>query len=470
MNAFNGVYTLVPEEEAMRRSRRFATISAGLVLLSTVCALAVYSAAGANNKMLLLTGRTAKRHILITGYRAWGNMSSNPAADVASQLNGLCWRNLVCFAGRTLPVNRAGAMEVANELAAQTSAYARWDAVVHLGYESISKGLRIETIAANVLALDRGGGGWSADVPCNKSEQRQAVHNTGNLSTGNSSSPIRHFEDIAPGAPCLLATTAPLGMIILDNDERGPVGGPIGGPVNRIPPATELWSRDAGTFYCNEVYYRTLHEVRARRIAPRWVAAEAPTPLLRPLLPVAFVHLPPLSVSPLGSSADIVAHLASLMAGRRLPSNVSVSSMSGLDGSSNNWASMMALAAAQPNGCYTASQTVLGEQVEVSVEVSPSRSVHASGLLDLSIRTSPVDASFRCTDVAWSLEADGHMTVKSGQPCWERQVLSEVKGVSMRYDSGSDTLEFVGHHRVNFLLDIPLSSTLSLSAESCRLI
>ena len=153
---------------------------------------------------------TCTRHVLVTGFSAWGNITSNPAEEVVLALDG-SGRGGVCFKGLVLPVNRTGATTVAKELA---SGQVRWDAIVHLGLESISKGLRIETSAANVLAKDVGGGGWSAEIPCNKSEQTDSA---------------RQFDDIAPGESCLLATTAPLD--IMELGESGP----------GLP--QEIWSR-----------------------------------------------------------------------------------------------------------------------------------------------------------------------------------------------------------------------------------
>ena len=71
------------------------------------------------------------RRILVTGYLPWGGMDANPASMVALALNSTCEAG-VCIEGRTLAVNRSGAMEVAAQLAAggQRSTY---DAVVHLG-------------------------------------------------------------------------------------------------------------------------------------------------------------------------------------------------------------------------------------------------------------------------------------------------------------------------------------------------
>ena len=85
------------------------------------------------------------------------------------------------------------------------------------------------------------------------------------------------WRDIAPGAPCLLATTAPLERVRLD-DEVALSG--------FDPPLAELWSRDAGTFFCNEVLYRTLYEVRRRHIRP----ANADGPASSPRA-VSYTHL-----------------------------------------------------------------------------------------------------------------------------------------------------------------------------------
>ena len=112
-------------------------------------------------------------------------MSDNPAHAVAVDLNDTCVHG-VCFESIGLPVNRKGAQQVARMLAELPhGGPAPVDAIVHLGFESVAKGLRLEVAAANVLADDSRD--WSADVPCNK--------------TGSA------HRDIEPGGPCLLAST-----------------------------------------------------------------------------------------------------------------------------------------------------------------------------------------------------------------------------------------------------------------------
>ena len=59
--------------------------------------------------------------------------------------------------------------------------------------------------------------------------------------------------------------------------------------------ATAMWHRDAGTYFCNELYFRTLFAVRAKgavaATAARAARADAVPGLAGALLPAVFVHL-----------------------------------------------------------------------------------------------------------------------------------------------------------------------------------
>ncbi|CAE7715181.1 pcp, partial [Symbiodinium pilosum] len=112
-----------------------------------------------------------------------------------------------------------------------------WDAIVHLGFEDEAKGLKLETMAANVRALKRG--------------------------------------RVVVGGPQLLPTTGDLGAVALNTQNPH-----------------ELWSRDAGDFFCNEIYYRTLFSIREHR---RLRCPGA-------LIPSIFIHVPPLHKMPLQES------------------------------------------------------------------------------------------------------------------------------------------------------------------------
>merc|ERR1712087_244669 len=155
----------------------------------------------------------------------------------------------------------------------------RWHAVVHLGFESAAKGLQLEIAASNVLAVPNVHT-WSADVPCNKSgTARKAID-----------------ED----APCLLATTAPLDRLAM----------PL--PARSKSPPPELWSRDAGSFFCNEVYFRSLHAVRSSMVrvpCAELAGCEHGVGTPPRLLPVVFVHLPLPTVAGVEDGAAFIKQL-----------------------------------------------------------------------------------------------------------------------------------------------------------------
>eukprot|EP00128_Syssomonas_multiformis_P010709 Colp12_sorted_trinity150504_noHs@16614 len=81
---------------------------------------------------------------------------------------------------------------------------------------------------------------------------------------------VKHHDQIVPidgDAPEVLPTTLDLGHFSLPDGKNG----------------LEAFSRDAGSFYCNQVYFNTLNIVRGKdiRCGPRGA-----------LLPVVFVHVP----------------------------------------------------------------------------------------------------------------------------------------------------------------------------------
>ncbi|OLQ06855.1 Pyrrolidone-carboxylate peptidase [Symbiodinium microadriaticum] len=142
--------------------------------------------------------------ILLTGYNPWGNLTQNPSGEVAAALNGSIVEQLVVHSLR-VDVTELGVLE-----AQDVVERGGWDAVVHLGFEDEAKGLKLETMAANVRALHKG--------------------------------------KVAPEGPQLLPTTSDLGAVALNTQNPH-----------------ELWSRDAGNFFCNEIYYRTLYSIREHR-------------------------------------------------------------------------------------------------------------------------------------------------------------------------------------------------------------
>lgn len=449
--------------------------------------------------------------VLVTGYGSFGNNTRNPAELVAMLLDGQCVSN-ACFIGRVLPVDRSGAALVASELLAAPVGVSRYDAIVHLGLESSSKGLRIETVAANVLAkeLSDGGGAWSAEVPCNKSEPQLSPAGAGGANT-TAAVHRTPYEDIFSDAPCLLATTAPLNTIDLLGDAGG-----TGGSSGRGGGPSELWSRDAGTYYCNEIYFRTLWAIRTRRLAPRSRAGDGrlnlPGGPLR-LLPAVFIHLPTEAASPAAVSADIVRRLAALLVGSYVPGGTAkedgLAQAAGggastllvadptaaalgaaLRGYSHRSAVVPVLTAASlPHGFYSGSQAALGESVSACVHVTAAGKVPGAvptavgGRMDFSATVGPLaPASFTCRDEAWSAtwSASAHGGAESsvhgagasstaatvdimveGDACWEQNVAANVDELSVRYDPASDSIRLSGSHRVTAFWSVSLSAVLT---------
>jgi len=134
-----------------------------------------------------------------------------------------------------------------------------WRAVVHMGLEDRAKGLKIEVAALNNRASDN--------------------------------------TTVYPTAPPILPTTVDLGKLALDPTQA----------------TGEIWSRDAGHYYCNEIFYRSLHAVRraaaaagvGRNAAARAGAGAGAGP--RQLLPVVFVHLPE------DTGGNTIAHMADMV-------------------------------------------------------------------------------------------------------------------------------------------------------------
>ena len=331
-------------------------------------------------------------------------------------------------------------MHVAHELGRYPPGSATpWDAVVHLGLESVAKGLRVEIAAANVLA-EPALHGWSVKVPCNK--------------TGT------EYSEIWPGGPCLLATTAPLDHIFLDD---------VSGVM---PPPQELWSRDAGTYFCNEALYRTLFEVRSRRLRPLHGRSQAASNSAAnaALLPAAFIHLPTANTTRIAASVDTVRHLAAQMAGRFLPPVPAMARAARLGALPAATAVATAVSAsdgvacAAPSGRYEGTQSVMGYAVQIRAEAR--RKAHASGgTLDLAVSSSGDLITFECDGEAWSLHGEETEALRTSRvvvkadACWHDNVEGNIDDLQLAFDAVGNTVHLTGRHRIAFF-SLPLEATL----------
>lgn len=224
--------------------------------------------------------------VLLTGFGPFLNFSSNPTTDIARKLDGTCdvidilplpgerkapklegtgggpsTRLTVCWHTKVLPVNRTGAEWTSRHLQS-LGQHQPYHAVLHTGLEDKAKGLKLEVAAANLQAQDNGTAGRTP---------------------------------AAEGEQDLLPTTVNVGWLSLKNLV---ITGDL--PRGRRSSEIELWSRDPGAYYCNEVYFRTLHFVRS-------------TPLLAStgaLLPALFVHVQNPEASSVLEDVDSVRQIA----------------------------------------------------------------------------------------------------------------------------------------------------------------
>ena len=167
-------------------------------------------------------GRSRTHRVFVTGFEPFLAFPANPSGEVALALNGKCVQHgsaSICFTGVQIPVTQSGIIAGASQAHGTGG---KWDAVLHLGLENSAKGLKLEAIAANVQATTSGSTLWSVDVD-----------------------PSAATPAIA-GAPWLQPTTAPLSCSWLAKLQELTRS-------RHLKNVTEVWSRDAGTYFCNEV-------------------------------------------------------------------------------------------------------------------------------------------------------------------------------------------------------------------------
>ena len=197
-------------------------------------------------------------NVLIAGFG--GNNMTGPGAIVAERLDNSCQAMVpgrrVCFSGWNLTMDRSGASEVQRSLEMGQLQRVGVDAIVILGFESKAKGLKFELAGSNQLA-----------------------ESTRRIDASQSN------ETIAPPTFDLSRLEAQVALSTIQTDA--------------------LFSRDAGSSYCNEALYRTASTIRKLKVThPR-------DPTL--LLPFAFLHLPDPSVAPIDLVAPAIADLAKTM-------------------------------------------------------------------------------------------------------------------------------------------------------------
>ena len=276
---------------------REAVIAAALLFLATASTLLLYKRSDNNgsesqilNSEVESTQTKDTMRVLITGFLPFRGFEQNPSEQVALALNGTCVQN-VCFDGIVLAVSPSGMAE-ADAIMREWSKW--YDLILHLGLEDSAKGLKFEIAATNIMASET-----NPSSGCQ--EQREEVTEGGE---NKDFLPIN--ADAVLGA--ILPTTVPMSCS-WESIFRQYNG------VERLQDhIKELWSRDAGLYYCNELYYRSLswqHSIRQLSIQHHEMSANAEQRLARATpdvftsssrrslamsppaaTPVMFIHLP----------------------------------------------------------------------------------------------------------------------------------------------------------------------------------
>ena len=198
--------------------------------------------------------------VLVTGFGPFRKFTHNPSGEVAEKLNGRCLGNNWCFDGIKLPVTDEGVKVV--ETALLSGNPKEWRVIIHLGLEDVAKGLKLEVAALNNRASDN--------------------------------------STVKDDGPTILPTTVDLGQMHLKSFQG-------------LEDAQEIWSRDAGHYYCNEIFYRTLLAVRTLQSGYDGNGHENKESKGKRLLPVLFIHLPEVDILSLDQMAQMVYDVAELM-------------------------------------------------------------------------------------------------------------------------------------------------------------
>ena len=212
--------------------------------------------------------------VLLTGYAAFDRKSDNPSGDIAKALNGTCTQHF-CIESLVLSVDTHGASVVSKLLSATNSS--KWDAILHMG-EDIPAMFTHTTHAHIELAA------------YNVKSHTSLLHRA-NTSTSSwpSNKLIKEAQDILPATADASSLAA----------------------VAALP--SVIWHRDAGEYYCNEVFFRTTYAVRHGRIRPPSRGGGEGSAATTALLPSLFMHVPPPDVLPVATGQQVAMALLSAM-------------------------------------------------------------------------------------------------------------------------------------------------------------
>jgi pyroglutamyl-peptidase len=181
-----------------------------------------------------------RQRLLVTGFEPFGPHADNPSREVAKAMDGRVV-GTAAVRGAVLPVHHTQSVAVLRSLLDETEPLA----ILHLGLAAGRARLALERVAVNVMDYELP----DAEGYCARGEA------------------------CVPGGPAAHLSTLPLADILRALTAAG------------IP---SYLSSTAGTYFCNQTMYWSLHEAQRRRARPH----------------VGFMHLPLLPAMVAASGAD----------------------------------------------------------------------------------------------------------------------------------------------------------------------
>ena len=190
--------------------------------------------------------------LLITGFPPFSNHETNISQEVLSRIteNGL---GPIEFETELLTVDEAGSSTIADRIQDGD----RFTGIIHLGFAANREKIHLEKIARNLISM-------------------KEPDNSGRLLESG---------QVVSGGPISLKTTAPIHILDEEFEHDDLV----------------FWSKDAGSFVCNETFFRTLYALNN--------ADSTETPAV-------FIHLPSDEDIPLELQVEKIVQIATTIVSR----------------------------------------------------------------------------------------------------------------------------------------------------------
>ncbi len=194
--------------------------------------------------------------VLVTGFEPFDNSSFNISQKLVSEIESLEFNNLEMNT-KILTVDEAGSKKVSELILVED-----FDFILHLGYSNMAQKIHLESRAVNKINM-------------------RIEDNSG--------------REIKEGS-------------IITNDTEEYISTVDFGIFSQCLNENFLISSDAGTFVCNETYFRTLNTIYETNIRDRF----------NKLLPCMFVHLPSENIISISEQLQLVLEILNLVSDKKI--------------------------------------------------------------------------------------------------------------------------------------------------------